>query len=82
MLVTRNFGAFIWSFRAYIATSCISNIDHSRVTEVAAKDLCIMDKATKVTKRVPYGICVWSTGVAPVPITKTIMERIPAQGKG
>ena len=52
------------------------------MTEVTAKDLCIKDKLTNVTERVPYGICVWSTGVAPVPITKTIMERIPAQGKG
>ena len=42
----------------------------------------MMDKKTREEVSVPYGICVWSTGVAPQSITKTIMNRIPYQNKG
>ena len=47
------------------------------------KNLVIMDKKTKEKREVPYGVCVWATGVAPVPITKSFMEAIPEQlGRG
>ena len=54
----------------------------SRVTAVGPDVISVTDKKTKVVDKYPYGICVWSTGVAPLPVTKTIMERVPAQGKG
>lgn len=53
-----------------------------RVTRVDSKMLVMKDKKTRKEVSVPYGICVWSTGIAPTPIAKTIMERIPYQSKG
>ena len=53
-----------------------------RVTKVDSRALSMVDKKTREEICVPYGICVWSTGVAPQPITKTIMNRIPYQKKG
>ena len=64
--------------------ACLShtNLFVSRVTAVGPDEISITDKKTKDMEKHPYGICVWSTGVAPLPITKTIMERVPAQGRG
>lgn len=42
----------------------------------------MLDKVTKETERRPYGVCVWSTGVAPLPITTTIIQRVTGQNKG
>lgn len=53
-----------------------------RVTKVNPDTLVIKDKKTKTDVSVPYGICVWSTGIAPQTISKTIMERVPYQKKG
>ena len=53
-----------------------------RVAEVKKNSLVIMDKKTKLKEEVPYGLCVWSTGVSPTPLTKSFMGSIPEQGKG
>ena len=46
-----------------------------RVTEVTAGDFCLMVKKTRETERSTYGICVWSTGISPRPISTTLMKR-------
>ena len=46
------------------------------------RKVIILDKKTKVQEEVPYGLCLWATGVSPVPVTKTFMAAIPEQGQG
>ncbi len=53
-----------------------------RVTAVGADEISIQNKATKETEKRPYGVCVWSTGLAPLPITTTIIQRVTGQNKG
>ena len=50
--------------------------------EVTADKVTVMDKKTKKKRELPYGVCVWSTGVAPVPLTQDFMKTVPEQGKG
>lgn len=59
----------------------INVIANARVTEVTEKELTVVDKATKHARAVPYGVCVWSTGVAPVPLIKKLISQIPQQAK-
>lgn len=49
---------------------------------MTADKVIITDKKTKEKKEMPYGVCVWSTGVAPIPLTKQFMAQVPEQGKG
>ena len=44
--------------------------------------MVVMDKKTKKLEEIPYGMCVWATGVSPVPITTSFMASIPEQGQG
>ena len=60
----------------------IYSLNIARVTSVNSRSLSMMDKRAHKEISVPYGICVWSTGVAPQPVTKTIMDRIPYQRNG
>lgn len=53
----------------------------ARVTSVGEREVTVTDKKSGATRSIPYGICVWSTGVAPQPITKTIMSKA-GQGRG
>lgn len=62
-------------------SSSLSLLFH-RVTEVTADCITVMDKKTRKTEQVPYGLCVWSTGVAPIPLTKKFLAKVPQQGKG
>ena len=48
---------------------------------MSEKELTVVDKATKNATAVPYGVCVWSTGVAPVPLIKKLISQIPQQAK-
>ncbi len=49
---------------------------------MTADGVTVMDKKTKELRKIPYGVCVWSTGVAATPLTNKLMTRIPEQGKG
>lgn len=53
-----------------------------RVKEVTADKVSVQDKKTGEIKHLPYGLCVWSTGVAPTPLTQQFMAQVPEQGKG
>lgn len=53
-----------------------------RVKAVTAEKVTVQDKKTGVIKEMPYGLCVWSTGVAPAELTKQFMAKVPEQGKG
>lgn len=47
--------------------------------EVTPDEVVLQDKKTKKITRVPYGMCVWSTGVAPRDLTRKLIEKIPEQ---
>ena len=51
----------------------------SRVTEVNKDTLVIMNKKTKEKRVEAYGTCVWTTGIAPAPLTKEIAKKLPGQ---
>jgi len=51
----------------------------TRVVKVTEKDVEVLDKKTKQTSLLPYGLVLWSTGVAPLPLTKVMCEALPEQ---
>jgi len=46
---------------------------------VTEKNVEVLDKKTKQTSLLPYGLVLWSTGVAPLPLTKDMCESLPEQ---
>ena len=54
-------------------------ICYHRVVEVTPREVVLKDKATKEITKLPYGMCVWSTGVAPQDITKKLIAKLPQQ---
>lgn len=50
---------------------------NSRITEVAADHMIMVDKTTNERHSLPFGLCVWSTGIAPAPLVQTIRSRFP-----
>lgn len=59
-----------------VITSCTTVF---RVVKVTEKTVEVLDKKTHQTSLHPYGLIVWSTGVAPLPLTKSICESLPEQ---
>ena len=49
------------------------------MTEVNKDTLVIMNKKTKEKRVEAYGTCVWTTGIAPAPLTKEIAKKLPDQ---
>jgi NADH:ubiquinone reductase (non-electrogenic) len=52
---------------------------NSRVTSINDKTMTVFDKTTSTTKEVPYGLIVWTTGVAPGPLAQQLLSKIPEQ---
>lgn len=50
------------------------------VTEITVDNVTLKDKEGNLTKE-GYGICVWSAGNAPRPLTKALIEQIPEQAE-
>ena len=63
----------------------INLITGARVKEVTPKAVLYTDKKSGQTMELPFGMCVWSTGIDTVPIARTLMARLPdaqsAKGK-
>ncbi|CAG8433624.1 1197_t:CDS:10 [Ambispora gerdemannii] len=57
----------------------INVITNARVSKI--KDNCIVytDKRTGEEKELPYGLTLWSTGIAMNPLTRTISEKLDEQ---
>ena len=49
---------------------------------MTADNVTVVDKKTGESRNLPYGLCVWSTGVAPTPLTEKFMKKVREQGKG
>ncbi|MEW5317674.1 MAG: hypothetical protein WDW38_008956 [Sanguina aurantia] len=52
---------------------------NSRVSAVSEGQVKVVNKANQETM-IPFGACVWATGVAMNPLIKTMQERLPGQG--
>jgi len=57
----------------------IDVIFNSRVTAVTEKTVDVMDKSTKAVRHVPYGTCIWSTGVGQLPLVREFIKGLPEQ---
>lgn len=57
-----------------------TNIDirtKSRVVAVKPGDVIIQRTDTKETQHIPYGLCIWSTGIGTSPLINKIREKLP-----
>ena len=59
----------------------INVIFNSRVTAVEKENIVILDKATNQKTPVPYGTCIWSTGVAQTELAKSLITSLPETQK-
>nr|AOE43307.1 calcium-binding EF-hand domain-containing protein [Rostrostelium ellipticum] len=59
--------------------SNIKTLCSSRVTEVQPNKLVVVSKADRKTYEMPFGMCLWATGVGPRPITAKLCDSIPEQ---
>eukprot|EP01133_Synstelium_polycarpum_P009758 gene9758-11395_t len=59
--------------------SNIKTLLSSRVTEVKPNKIVVLSKIDKKSYEIPFGICVWATGVGPCKITSKFCDSIPEQ---
>jgi NADH dehydrogenase FAD-containing subunit len=57
----------------------INVVTLARVVAVGEKELTIFDKGSNSTKFVPYGLCVWTTGIKQIPLIEKFVATIPSQ---
>jgi len=57
----------------------IDVIFNARVTGVTESTIDIKDKATSQVRAVPYGTCIWSTGVGQLPLVRNFIKELPEQ---
>lgn len=57
----------------------ISTFTNCRVQEVKPDQLILLDKQTNSKETIDYGLCVWSTGIAPNPLTRHVITTFPNQ---
>ena len=62
--------------KSYCVRACSLVLCPLRVNKVDVELITVTDGATKQQGELPYGMCVWATGVAPLPVTKTFMQRL------
>ncbi|KAF8950988.1 hypothetical protein BGZ46_004221 [Entomortierella lignicola] len=56
----------------------INVITGARVNKVNEKSIIYKDKATGKEVEIPFGVCLWSTGVGMTPLVKTLVSKLPA----
>jgi len=54
-------------------------LTNKRVLAVDGNIVKVVDKSTKEQFDMPFGVCVWSTGVTPVPLVSVIAKKLPNQ---
>lgn len=57
----------------------INVIKGVRVKKIEEGAICLQDGKTKEIQQLPYGMCVWSAGIAPRQLTKDMIKAIPDQ---
>ncbi|CAO3569812.1 unnamed protein product [Mortierella alpina] len=56
----------------------IGVVTNARVVKVNPKSVVYKEKATGKEFEVPFGVCLWSTGVGMTPLVKTLVAKLPA----
>lgn len=56
----------------------IGVVTNARVVKVNPKSVVYKEKATGKEIEVPFGVCLWSTGVGMTPLVKTLVAKLPA----
>ncbi|KAF9189755.1 hypothetical protein BGZ51_009297 [Haplosporangium sp. Z 767] len=56
----------------------INVVTNARVAKVNPKSVVYKEKATGKELEVPFGVCLWSTGVGMTPLVKTLVSKLPA----
>lgn len=54
----------------------VNVLTNTRVTSVTKDTLDLYDKGTKQTKKVPYGLVMWSTGVMPTDLASSFLKKL------
>lgn len=54
----------------------VNVLTNTRVTSVTKDTLNLYDKGTKQTKKVPYGLVMWSTGVMPTKLVSSFLNKL------
>ena len=57
----------------------IELITNARVEGITANSLTFMDKISKLKKTIPFGVCMWSTGIEMNPFVRTVSASITGQ---
>jgi len=52
---------------------------NARVREVTSNEVILYDSKTKEIQKIPFGVCVWSTGVTSGPLSRMVSSQIPGQ---
>eukprot|EP01114_Cavostelium_apophysatum_P018332 TRINITY_DN5656_c0_g1_i2.p1 TRINITY_DN5656_c0_g1~~TRINITY_DN5656_c0_g1_i2.p1 ORF type:complete len:389 (+),score=112.15 TRINITY_DN5656_c0_g1_i2:811-1977(+) len=55
----------------------IDTLVNTRITGVQEKDLSVVDKTSGRSIKVPFGMCLWATGIAPTALTASIQSALP-----
>ena len=57
----------------------IEVLTNCRVTEVQENQVKLFNKSTKQTQYIPFGMCVWVTGITQVPLVKKMCAKLGNQ---
>lgn len=57
----------------------INVLTNARVLEVTPDKIVYLDKKDNKKIDLPYGLCVWSTGIKPIPLISSLISTIPGQ---
>jgi len=57
----------------------IQVITNARVQAIDATSITYEDKVTRVMRTVPFGVCVWSTGIQATEFTKSVISTVAGQ---
>jgi len=57
----------------------IQVITNARVQAIDASNITYEDKVTKAKRTIPFGICLWSTGIEPTDFTKSVLQTVAGQ---
>ncbi len=61
-----------------LKSNTVELIMDSRVLKIQSNALTLQDK-NKVVSTLPFSLCVWSTGIGPIPLTTQLIQRVPVQ---
>jgi len=64
----------------FFRESNINVLTNTRVIEIRPGVVEILPKSTKQKTDIPFSMCIWATGIAPVPLVERLMKNIPGQG--